>query len=265
MLTLTLVAAACSSGDDAEPESTASPAAPTPATQPASPTATVAPEPTETPSTPTAKANPSTPASGSKYNSVQTMYLVFGGPDSTSEKFAQGLKAASEADDKSLVPVIIDMMRFIGLNELADEAGRTLHDLTGQAFGGGRGAWSNWIEWLGKNVKDYRPPPGYAQWKTILYASTVDQRYFVLMNTDVPYNDRYDLTEVVWGGVRPDGIPDLINPPHIPASEANYLAPDERVFGVSINGEHRAYPVRIVNPHEMANDFLGGEPISLSY
>ena len=38
-----------------------------------------------------------------------------------------------------------------------------------------------------------------------------------------------------------------------------------RVFGVSINGEHRAYPISIMNPHEMANDILGGEPIALAY
>ena len=43
------------------------------------------------------------------------------------------------------------------------------------------------------------------------------------------------------------------------------MRPDDRVFGVSINGEHRAYPLRIVNAHEMANDWLGGEPIALAY
>ena len=76
---------------------------------------------------------------------------------------------------------------------------------------------------------------------------------------------RIDLTEVVWGGVGVDGIPPLENPPAIAAGEADYLLADDRVFGVSINGEHRAYPLRIMNPHEMANDVLGGEPISLAY
>ena len=37
----------------------------------------------------------------------------------------------------------------------------------------------------------------------------------------------------------------------------------DRVFGVTINGESRAYPLRIVNAHEMVNDTVGGEPISL--
>ena len=51
----------------------------------------------------------------------------------------------------------------------------------------------------------------------------------------------------------------------IPASQATYLNPDDRVFGVSINGEHRSYPLRILNAHETANDIVGGEPIALAY
>jgi hypothetical protein len=73
------------------------------------------------------------------------------------------------------------------------------------------------------------------------------------------------LEEIAWGGVRKDGIPDLINPPTIAAEEADYLSGSDRVFGVSINGQHRAYPLRILNPHEMANDVLGGVPFALAY
>ena len=76
---------------------------------------------------------------------------------------------------------------------------------------------------------------------------------------------RINLFEVAWGGVRPDGIPDLQQAPVVAAGEQEYLQPSDRVFGVSINGEHRAYPLRIVNAHEMANDWLGGEPIALAY
>ena len=73
------------------------------------------------------------------------------------------------------------------------------------------------------------------------------------------------LEEAVWGGVPKDGIPDLVNPPVVPGNQASYLGATDRVFGVSINGEHRAYPLRVLNPHEMANDVLGGEPIALAY
>ena len=75
------------------------------------------------------------------------------------------------------------------------------------------------------------------------------------------------MTELEWGGVVPDGIPPLENPAHAPADDplADYLEDDERVIGVSINGEHRAYPLRIINAHELANDVLGGEPLSLTW
>ena len=69
----------------------------------------------------------------------------------------------------------------------------------------------------------------------------------------------------MWGGVRKDGIPDLRFPPNIPGDSAGYLESQDRVFGVSINGEHRAYPHRILNPHEMANDILGDEQFALAY
>ena len=37
------------------------------------------------------------------------------------------------------------------------------------------------------------------------------------------------------------------------------------VFGVAINGDYRAYPLRILDWHEMANDVVGGEPVALAY
>ncbi|MCI0875106.1 MAG: DUF3179 domain-containing protein, partial [Chloroflexi bacterium] len=46
---------------------------------------------------------------------------------------------------------------------------------------------------------------------------------------------------------------------------ADYLLPEEPVFGVAINGDARAYPLRIMDWHEMANDVVGGVPMSLAY
>ena len=76
---------------------------------------------------------------------------------------------------------------------------------------------------------------------------------------------RLRVEEIVWGGVARDGIPDLTNPRVITPREADYLFDDDRVFGVSFNGEHRAYPLRILNAHEMANDVVGGVPFALAY
>ena len=43
------------------------------------------------------------------------------------------------------------------------------------------------------------------------------------------------------------------------------ITPAELVFGVEINGDARAYPLRILDWHEMANDVVGGVPVALAY
>ncbi len=37
------------------------------------------------------------------------------------------------------------------------------------------------------------------------------------------------------------------------------------MFGVELNGDARAYPLRILHWHEMMNDVVGGVPVSLAY
>ena len=51
----------------------------------------------------------------------------------------------------------------------------------------------------------------------------------------------------------------------IPANAADYLGGDDLVFGVKINGDVRAYPLRIMGWHEMFNDVIGGVPVALAY
>ena len=50
-----------------------------------------------------------------------------------------------------------------------------------------------------------------------------------------------------------------------PRTDADYITPTELVFGVEINGDARAYPLRILDWHEMANDVVGGVPVALAY
>jgi hypothetical protein len=47
--------------------------------------------------------------------------------------------------------------------------------------------------------------------------------------------------------------------------EAKYLTDSEKVFGVSVGGQQRAYPLRMLDWHEMLNDVVGGVPVTLSY
>ena len=44
-----------------------------------------------------------------------------------------------------------------------------------------------------------------------------------------------------------------------------YLVSSDAVIGVSINGDHRAYPIRILHIHEVIHDTLGDIPIAVTW
>ncbi len=191
------------------------------------------------------------------------MFRLFAGSGHSNTDTLIALGRAVAHQDKSMVPVIIEMLRFFWERELWFESGAALADITGRAFDGAPGEWNRWMEWLGQNADEYQPPDQYLEWK-IMLLNMIDPRFGEFL-APAAQGSRLNLAEIAWGGVPPDGIPDLQNAPVISADEQEYLQPGDRVFGVSINGEHRAYPLRIVNAHEMANDVLGGEPIALAY
>ncbi len=201
--------------------------------------------------------------SGPEYDPTATMLRLYTPKTFAPEFMFQAMVEAEQNRDVSQVPIIIELLKFLRNEEFHEKAPATLQALTGQTIEANGTAWYRWSEWLFRNLDKYQPPEGYVEWKIGLF-SQIDPRFaeFLAPAAD---NSRIDPVELVWGGVRPDGIPDLAFAPTISAGEAGYLLPDDRVFGVSINGEHRAYPLRIMNPHEMANDILGGEPIALAY
>ncbi|WP_404379432.1 DUF3179 domain-containing protein [Caenispirillum salinarum] len=73
------------------------------------------------------------------------------------------------------------------------------------------------------------------------------------------------LDEIMSGGPPRDGIPSIDDPRFKPASEAADLAPREPVIGLTMNGETRAYPLRILHWHEIVNDTVGGVPVAVTY
>ena len=266
----TLLALAVACGSSAGPpelptEEEQAPPPPPPVQQPAD-TPTPLPTPAESSAEePTAVP---TPLSDREYDSVLPMSKIFQGISSTVFNdlspnpglAIDGMQSARHQGDKSMVSVIVTMMRYVNQRDVFEESLLTLSELTGQDFGGD---WHAWFEWVGANLDEYRPPDGYPQLKRRFLAGI--HPGFEQLLQGYEETSRIEPFEIEWGGVAPDGIPPLEFPPSIPAEEADYLESHERVFGVSINGEHRAYPLRIMNPHEMANDVLGGEPISLAY
>jgi hypothetical protein len=75
-----------------------------------------------------------------------------------------------------------------------------------------------------------------------------------------------DLNELIDGGPGKDGIPSIDNPKFISQEEASeWLRSREPVIALEINGEARAYPIQILMWHEIANDVLGGVPVSVTF
>ncbi len=74
-----------------------------------------------------------------------------------------------------------------------------------------------------------------------------------------------DLSEILSGGPSKDGIPAIDDPTFLSISEIRDLEPKEPVVALHVNGEARAYPLRILIWHEIVNDSIGGVPVTVTY
>ena len=166
------------------------------------------------------------------------------------------LNSVRDLGNVAAVPALVDILRFNRIFEL--DLYPVLEKLTGATP---PRAWPRWVEYV-QERDDIKPNSGEGARKSYVLR-LIDGSFGDFLYAGVPHRTRVE--EIVWGGVAKDGIPALTNPKHLKAEDATYLTEDELVFGVSLNGEHRAYPLRIMNWHEMFNDVVGGRPVTLSY
>ncbi len=171
------------------------------------------------------------------------------------------LSRIADGRDPRFIAVLVEVMRAsqIGVLRTIDDEAVTdaLETLSGARFGGD---WPAWVEWYGATA--LAPPPGFTGWKGRLFGR-IDPHFREFLADSTP--SRIRIEEVQWGGVPVDGIPALTDPKIIRATAATYLTSSEPVFGLSINGDARAYPLRILDWHEMVNDHVGGVPVSIAY
>lgn len=192
--------------------------------------------------------------------SARTMDLVFGDPaaaDAALDWFAG-------RGDPDAAAAIIMAMRFGQLEPGRVDATLAALSGAGPLAGGRSNLWFNWMLWQ-QTHPEIVPNEAYLPFKLAVY-DRIDpefRRFFPPGNLRLIAEIRVE--EMAWGGVRVDGIPPLDNPDMIPASEAGYLQDDDLVFGVALNGDVRAYPLRILGWHEMMNDSIGGRPVALAY
>lgn len=61
-----------------------------------------------------------------------------------------------------------------------------------------------------------------------------------------------------------DAIPAIRSPRFVPADKAK-LGDGEKVLGVVIGGEARAYPLIDLDAHEVVDDVVGGKPVAATW
>jgi hypothetical protein len=93
----------------------------------------------------------------------------------------------------------------------------------------------------------------------IAYAIGRENNGFDLSDTLVPAN------EIHLGGPPRDGIPAIDHPRFVSADQATFLEPTDRVLGLRQNGVAKAYPIKILNWHEVVNDRFAEEPVAITY
>ncbi|WP_350332966.1 DUF3179 domain-containing protein [Coralliovum pocilloporae] len=74
-----------------------------------------------------------------------------------------------------------------------------------------------------------------------------------------------EMDEIVSGGPPRDGIPSIDDPRFVSATSEQTVQPKEPVIRLEINGDVRAYPLRIMTWHEIVNDTVGGVPVAVTY
>jgi hypothetical protein len=97
---------------------------------------------------------------------------------------------------------------------------------------------------------------------------TVASYRFDLSRMTVP------IDRIVASGAVKDGVPALTAPASWTLADLDadaqkrrgkLLVSGDRVVGLSLGGQHRAYPLRFLVWHEVVNDTLGGVPIAVTY
>ena len=72
--------------------------------------------------------------------------------------------------------------------------------------------------------------------------------------------------EILSGGPPKDGIPSIDAPSFAPvAAVRDDLGAEAPVMTVAMDGDARAYPLRVLVWHEIVNDTVGGVPVAVTY
>ncbi len=211
---------------------------------------------------------PEGPLSKALQSAVQVAFVESMAQSTWGKEQTQALVAIAESKDPRIVWIISDLMRFATGRELNAALAGAASDLLGKNLQN-ENSWGavtdHLIAW------DIPAPPDYLRVKRAIFTNIIPgwDKIFVEGNIDWRL--------VSWGGVHIDDraydttdeacncIPAADNPEVSNVKDATWLKDDDIVFGITVNGEYRAYPRRIMEVREMVNDTLGGRDLGIPY
>jgi len=188
-------------------------------------------------------------------------------PGGVSARRAALERVVASADPR-LGWVLADLMRFTTTYEQSSALSEAIDALLGIETNP-RNPWGRTTDHL--IAWDVPAPPDYLAAKRRIHCAHVPEWRPFFVPGDL------DWRIVSWGGVRADlrpyghtdepcnCIPAADEPPVTSIADAAWLADDAIVFGLTVAGESRAYPRRIMEVRELINDTLGGRAIGVPY
>ena len=198
---------------------------------------------------------------------LTTVFNDFGNTSWDSAQ-SKAINTIGQSGDARLAWILTDAMRFVAHRDM----NRSLTDAANELLGTNLRGVEAWHELTQRLMAwDIPAPPNYLDFKSKIFVTVLPQWEPLFKPGDI------DWRHVSWGGVRMDDrpfdktdehcncIPAADNPKTTSAEEAKWLTDDAIVFGVSVNGEYRAYPRRIMEVREMVNDTLGGRHLGIPY
>lgn len=100
----------------------------------------------------------------------------------------------------------------------------------------------------------------------VVSAMVVTYKVVAMQHNGFDLSDALVDTELILaGGPAKDGIPAIDRPLFISARRADHVRDTDRILGIELEGVTKAYPVGILNWHEIVNDSINGQAFAITY
>lgn len=183
-------------------------------------------------------------------------------PSTPEAERREAFAAVAASEDPVYVGPLLDLLALASTREEWFLILDTLTPLVGRDMRSVDRPWRTLSTELSRGTRPGRADDAWT-FKGALLAETIDPGFAAFFDGPAPGDLRVD--QVAYGGVPVAGIPALVDPVATTAGEAGWLDDDAAVVGLVIGGEARAYPLAIIDWHEMVNDVLGDVPVALTW